>query len=134
MFSTNKKSQLIFISDLEGCATKFFNKNQSTQVCTKDFFDKIDNFLSKNDYNKVAFLGDYFDKGMDFKETIERIINLYEKHNNKILYEKHNNKIKKVHIILGNRDINKLRLFHELYIYNIKYKVHENNSFLQQLP
>ena len=50
-----EKSQLIFISDLEGCATKVFNKNQSTQVCTKEFFEKIDNFCLKMIIIKLHF-------------------------------------------------------------------------------
>jgi len=100
--------QLIFISDLEGCLDKsVIGKKQSKVVCSEIFFNKIDTFLSKKIYNKVAFLGDYFDKGNDFIYTIQRIIELYEKYN--LLSNP-----KKVHIILGNRDINKLRLFYEL--------------------
>ena len=114
--------QLIFVSDLEGCLdTSPAGKQQSKVVCSKDFFDKIDTFLSKKIYNKVAFLGDYFDKGNDFIYTIKRIIELYEKYN--LL-----NNPKKVHIILGNRDINKLRLFYELDNKEIKIEKNKINS------
>jgi hypothetical protein len=114
--------QLIFVSDLEGCLPESLSKKkQSNVVCSKDFFDKIDTFLSKKIYNKVAFLGDYFDKGNYFIDTIERIIELYEKYN--LL-----NNPKKVHIILGNRDINKLRLFYELDNKRIKIEKNKINS------
>ena len=114
--------QLIFVSDLEGCLdTSLAGKKQSKVVCSKFFFDKIDTFLSKKIYNKVAFLGDYFDKGNDFIYTIQRIIELYEKYN--LLSNP-----KKVHIILGNRDINKLRLFYELDNKEIKIEKNEINS------
>jgi hypothetical protein len=55
--------KLIFISDLEGCANSFFNKKQSIAICSTEFFNALDNFLLINEFNKVAFLGDYFDKG-----------------------------------------------------------------------
>jgi hypothetical protein len=122
--------QLIFVSDLEGCAKKSMTgTNQSTVVCSDLFFDKLDTFLSEKPLNKVAFLGDYFDKGDDFENNIKRIVELYEKHNfekktnGKPNLNRHKN-IRKVHIILGNRDINKLRLLFE---YNYENPANKQN-------
>jgi len=83
---------------------------QSTKVCSDEFFNRLDDFLNKNLQNKVAFLGDYFDKGKDYATSIKRIIELYEKYN----FKNKNKKQMRVYIILGNRDINKLRLLFEL--------------------
>jgi hypothetical protein len=97
--------KIIFISDLEGCAEKSMSgKDQSRVSCTDDFFRNLKIFLESNPSNKVAFLGDYFDKGNMFENNISHIINLYETFN----IPK-----KRVYIILGNRDINKLRLLFE---------------------
>ena len=101
--------KMIFISDLEGCASISTQGEQSVISCSDDFFKRLDLFLEKNTLNKVVFLGDYFDKGEHFIGSINNIINLYEKYNNKFEY----NNTKKVYIILGNRDINKLRLLFE---------------------
>jgi hypothetical protein len=117
----NDDGKLIFVSDLEGCAKVGANGKtpQSTVVCSDDFFKKLDSFLSLNKNNKVAFLGDYFDKGIDFESTINHIIKLYEKYNFKqnITSNKkkniQNSFNKRVYIILGNRDLNKLRLLFE---------------------
>jgi hypothetical protein len=109
--------KLIFISDLEGCAsfTMDFKTPQSAQICSKDFFDKLDLFMGSNSNNKIAFLGDYFDKGNEYESTIERIIGLYDKYNKGVNTKINSNSLKKrVYIILGNRDINKLRLLFEL--------------------
>ena len=113
--------QMIFISDLEGCARSGPNKkNQSIISCSKEFFDLLDDFLASSPMNKVSFLGDYFDKGPDYGFTIERIIELYEKYNSESNI--------KVYIILGNRDINKLRLKYECDIDFIKQI--KDNSFV----
>lgn len=98
--------KLLMISDLEGCA-EYDNANitqvkQTTILCQDSTFDAIDNFLKKNKKNKVAFLGDYFDKGPHVITSINRIVKLFKENDNK------------VHIILGNRDVNKLRLIYEL--------------------
>ena len=75
--------KMIFISDLEGCAEKSMSRqDQSRVICTDDFFRNLNIFLESNPSNKVAFLGDYFDKGNMFENNISHIINLYETFNN----------------------------------------------------
>ena len=98
---------LLLISDIEGCWPIGPNgKEQSRVLCSKEFFERLDEFL--NNGNTVAFLGDYFDKGDLAEFTIKEIIRLYKKYN----FNK--NEQGKVHIILGNRDINKIRIPYEL--------------------
>ena len=119
--------KILFISDLEGCAP--FGPNgktpQSNKVCSPEFFNELDKFMDSNLNNKLAFLGDYFDKGMQHEETINRIIKLYEKYNPKKSNSSGKNNInidstkKRVYIILGNRDLNKLRLLFEYKLVNI---------------
>lgn len=95
--------KLLMISDLEGCTR--LNPSQKTQsraMCQQDFFVAIKNFLDANSANKVAFLGDYFDLGDYVLSTIYEIVKLKETYPNR------------VHILLGNRDLNKLRLMYEL--------------------
>jgi hypothetical protein len=112
---STEDGKIIFISDLEGCAefstTSQFgpwkSSPQSQILCSSKFFDRLDQFLLEKSGNKVVFLGDYFDKGPLALQSIELIVSLYEMHN-KI------SKPKKVYIILGNRDLNKLRLPYEL--------------------
>lgn len=98
--------KMIFVSDFEGCAPSFGSKKQSQVLCSQDFFNKIKVFLEHNPLNKISFLGDYFDKGKEVDVVIRNIINLYEMFNIK-------GESKRVYIILGNRDINKLRLQYE---------------------
>ncbi len=101
----NTSGKLLCISDFEGCAelgpppTK---QPQSRLLCTNEFFDAVIVFLESNPKNKVAFLGDYFDQGDLVVDTINNIIKVYN------LFEN------RVHIILGNRDLNKLRLIYEM--------------------
>lgn len=96
--------KLLMISDLEGCASYGpppSKAPQSQLLCDSTFFDAVEVFLT-NEKNKVAFLGDYFDQGPKVVESINGIVNLYEKYQGR------------VHIILGNRDLNKLRLIYEM--------------------
>lgn len=95
---------LILISDIEGCSSP----GQSIVLCSKEFFDSLDIFLFNG--NSVAFLGDYFDKGDLVVNTINNIIRLYEKYNITLKGKGFG----KVHIILGNRDLNKLRIPYEV--------------------
>ena len=92
--------KLLFVSDLEGCAPTGPSGVQSRLLCGEDFFTALRAFLM-NGENQVAFLGDYFDKGDMVVESINRIMNLYNEFDTQ------------VRIILGNRDINKLRLIYE---------------------
>ena len=96
--------QLLLISDLEGCTLldpNNPNTPQSTVLCKTATFTAIENFLKKGEKNKVAFLGDFFDKGPFVVESINGIADLLRKYKNR------------VHIILGNRDVNKLRFIYE---------------------
>jgi len=95
--------KLLMISDLEGCAEFDITGGvpQTTILCKKSTFDALHKFLEENKDNKIAFLGDYFDKGPFVVESINGIVNL------------HKNNPDKVHIILGNRDVNKLRFIYE---------------------
>jgi hypothetical protein len=104
------QGKLLLISDLEGCVStfkekvgdKFIDKPQSQVLCGEDFFTALKTFLSDNPENKVAFLGDYFDQGLMVVDSINRIMDLYEKYQDNVI------------IILGNRDINKLRFIYEM--------------------
>lgn len=98
-----KTPKLLLISDFEGCAEKSLSGQlQSRLLCSKAFFDSISAFMTSNPGNKVAFLGDYFDQGDLVVDTINYIMEVHKKFPNR------------VHIILGNRDLNKLRLIYEM--------------------
>jgi len=101
-----KKKRLLCISDLEGCAN-------SSIMCEKPTFDAIRNFLKDNNNpeyeNHVVFLGDYFDQGPHMMKSINEIGDLIDKY---IRNPKYINN-PRVHIILGNRDINKFRILYE---------------------
>jgi hypothetical protein len=108
--TTKKKNELVtdtatyfFISDLEGCELvgRFNKQKQNTEMCSADFFTTLDKRLSDNKSDRVCFLGDYFDQGPYAIQSIIGIAYLKNKY-------KH-----RVHIILGNRDVNKFRLFYE---------------------
>lgn len=73
----------------------------SFKVTLDKFLSKIPNAQSTNN-NEIAFLGDYFDKGPGVVDSIIGIAYLHQKHPGK------------VHIILGNRDVNKLRFIKEM--------------------
>ena len=102
--NNNKTSgKLLMISDLEGCEpVRRDKKAQSQAMCKDGFFYYLIMFMEKNQDNRIAFLGDYFDKGPYVLSTIEHIVNLKNRYKERI------------YIILGNRDINKLRLFYEV--------------------
>jgi len=102
--NNNKTSgKLLMISDLEGCEQFSRDKKEQSQAMCKDgFFNYLIMFMEKNQDNRIAFLGDYFDKGPYVLSTIEHIVNLKNKYKERI------------YIILGNRDINKLRLLYEV--------------------
>jgi hypothetical protein len=112
-FIEEADGQLLFISDLEGCVPNWTpNANnptppyipQNVSLCAEETYaddGPLCKFLS-NKKNKIAFLGDYFDKGPGAETSIIGIAKLKTDFSGQ------------VHIILGNRDINKLRLFYEL--------------------
>lgn len=95
--------KLLLISDLEGCNPLSASKAPQSQVlCGEEFFTAVREFLSSNPENKVAFLGDYFDQGPLVVDSVNRIIALQEAFSDR------------VHILMGNRDLNKLRFIYEL--------------------
>ena len=102
--ANNKTSgKLLMIADLEGCEPyRRDEKKQSQAMCSDDFFDYLKHFMEKNPDNRIAFLGDYFDKGPFVLSTIRNIVKLKNEYKERI------------YIILGNRDVNKLRLFYEV--------------------
>ena len=92
-------NQLISISDLEGCLLESLSKQkQHTVLCAETTFNAIESYLKSNSGNHIAFLGDYFDNGPHMVYSIKRIVQCKT------------NYVSQVHIILGNRDINKMRL------------------------
>jgi hypothetical protein len=118
---TNGK--LLMISDFEGCQKTQNNSEtpQSQAMCSLDFFSKLTTFMEKNINNRIAFLGDYFDKGPMVVDSISSIMKLKDTYEDRI------------YIILGNRDINKLRLIYEVGnkkpIPENKWNIWEKSSF-----
>ena len=95
------KPTLLCISDFEGCAKEAPSLNkipQSQTLCGITLFSRITELLQNNDSFQVAFLGDYFDKGPHIESVITGIANMKETY------------VERVHIILGNRDVNKMRI------------------------
>jgi hypothetical protein len=101
---------LLMISDIEGCAkikkidgTEY---NLNTSLCSATTYQldgPLFKFLQANPKNKIAFLGDYFDLGNGVVDSINGIAELHKAFNTQ------------VHIIVGNRDINKFRLGFEFF-------------------
>lgn len=93
----------IFVSDIEGCETHGrFGKQlpQNTTMCETPFYEALDEKLSGGTTH-VCFLGDYFDHGPGVLNSVVQIAKLKLKYDDK------------VHIILGNRDVNKFRIYFE---------------------
>ena len=93
--------KLLLVSDLEGCIKKTPSGPQSTLLCSEVFFAAVKTFLGHPE-NTVAFLGDYFDQGPYVVDSINSIMDLYREFPEKVI------------IIVGNRDINKMRLAYEM--------------------
>lgn len=94
---------ILMFSDIEGCQADPVNP-QTYTLCMPEFYAKITEMLLKKPELEVAFLGDYFDQGMRVYQSIVGLNTLLD-----------NADIKnRVHVILGNRDINKLRFCYEL--------------------
>ena len=74
---------------------------QSRFMCNPAFFESVKAHLD-NSANKVAFLGDYFDQGDMVVSSINGIMDVYKSAPDRVT------------IIVGNRDVNKFRLAHEL--------------------
>jgi hypothetical protein len=116
--------KLLMISDLEGCAEYDTNNEelikQTTVLCEDLTFNALTEFLKENTNNKIAFLGDYFDKGPYVIKSINRIAKLKRDYP------------KRVHIILGNRDVNKLRFIYEFRIIGQEFP-HIENPFFKKI-
>ena len=93
--------KLLMFSDIEGCQAS--PAPQSTFLCSTPFYNEIARKLEADPNLEVAFLGDYFDQGMRVYDSIKGM---------KMLLDKFTKE--RVHVILGNRDVNKLRFFYEL--------------------
>ena len=90
------------ISDLEGCQLQSNEKvKQHTHFCSDEFFDALEKAMVNNNDMQIVFLGDYFDMGNLVEQSIAFIVDLKKKYSDR------------VHIILGNRDVNKLRFLYE---------------------
>ena len=96
--------KMIIISDIDGCQDKTKVQYLTKLVCKPQFFTSLHKFMEgeKNEKNKIAFVGNYFDKGSYVISTIMNI------HNLMITYGE------RVHLILSFREINKLRFIFEL--------------------
>ena len=114
MNEESDKPRMYFVSDMEGCYRVLRSSKQSKYLCSDEFYDELEGLLENN--NKVAFLGDYFE-GPEFLFSINNMIKLHKKYPNK------------VYIILGNRDVNKLRLLFELNQLVSTSKLNESNGW-----
>jgi hypothetical protein len=100
--------KILMFSDIEGCQQKPGDEKskQSKVLCSNSFYTNLDDMLDPEkggDPNlHVAFLGDYFDQGVGVYVSIKGMERLHKRHKGR------------VHIILGNRDVNKLRFIFEL--------------------
>jgi hypothetical protein len=98
--SDSSNPKLLMFSDIEGCQIN--SGTQSTFLCSNAFYDELINKLKGDPNLNVAFLGDYFDQGLGVFNSINKMHRLL------ITYPE------RVHVILGNRDVNKLRFMFEL--------------------
>lgn len=108
-----KEKRLLCISDLEGCNDEGEFAGSSI-LCQSETFNTIKEFLNNandNYENHVVFLGDYFDQGKHMIKSINGIGMLIDEFIIKThrYYEKN----PRLNIILGNRDINKMRILYE---------------------
>ena len=97
--------EYLFISDIEGCEKigRFNKQPQNTTMCDPAFYLTLHEKLVANKNLHVCFLGDYFDQGQG---VINSIIGISFLKSSKEFGDR-------VHIILGNRDINKFRIYFE---------------------
>jgi hypothetical protein len=99
--------RILMFSDIEGCQKHNAPKpnlevKQSGFLCNPAFYAEIRRRLDADAKLHVAFLGDYFDQGMGVYDSIKGMNDLL------------NDFSGRVHVILGNRDVNKLRFCFEL--------------------
>jgi len=104
--------KLLMFSDIEGCqkwnlaGPKKGTFEQSGFLCDPAFYTEMKKRLVDDENLSIAFLGDYFDQGMGVYDSINGL--------NKLLTEFNKNGKERVFVILGNRDVNKLRFCFEL--------------------
>ena len=113
-----KKGRIIVISDMQGCPLERHDGKDLTNAnCKNSFFRGIGEFLARNKYNKVVFIGEFFNKGPYVMTTI---LNIYE------LRQKFK---KRVVIVLGPADIEKLRFKYELDHHLLQSNINEFPGF-----
>jgi len=104
--------KLLMFSDIEGCqkwnlaGPKKGIFEQSGFLCNPSFYTEMRQRLLDDENLNIAFLGDYFDQGMGVYDSINGL--------NKLLTEFNKDGKERVFVILGNRDVNKLRFCFEL--------------------
>ena len=104
--------KLLMFSDIEGCqAWNLAGANkgtfeQSGFLCNPEFYTEMRRRLDSDPNLNIAFLGDYFDQGMGVYESIRGMDGL--------LTDFNKGGKDRVFVILGNRDVNKLRFCYEL--------------------
>ena len=105
--------KILMFSDIEGCQKwNLVGKDkgefgQSSFLCKPAFYAEIKRRLDSDKNLHIAFLGDYFDQGMGVYESIKGMDGLLTEFNTEDGKER-------VFVILGNRDVNKLRFCYEL--------------------
>lgn len=110
--------KLLMFSDIEGCqAWNSVGPNkgtfeQSGFLCNPAFYTEMGRRLDSDPNLNIAFLGDYFDQGMGVYESIRGMDGLLTDFNKGGKSNKDGKD--KVFVILGNRDVNKLRFCFEL--------------------
>ena len=111
--SDSSNPKLLMFSDIEGCqkfnlaGPKSGGILQSGFLCNPAFYAEIKRRLDSDKNLHIAFLGDYFDQGMGVYESINGMDRLLTEFNKEGEEER-------VFVILGNRDVNKLRFCFEL--------------------
>ena len=108
---------LYMFSDMEGCQISNSDKEENTKensiaMCDEKFYSKLDEMMKNKPNMHVAFLGDYFDQGLKVIPSLKGMSDLYDNYREN--GPKNKNGPDRVFIILGNRDINKLRFMYEL--------------------
>ena len=104
--------KLLMFSDIEGCQKWNLagpikgTFEQSGFLCNPAFYTEMKKRLVDDENLSIAFLGDYFDQGMGVYDSINGL--------NKLLTEFNKDGKERVFVILGNRDVNKLRFCFEL--------------------
>ena len=102
----NAEPKLLVFSDTLGCPEKTKKRNfyLSNVACRPLFFKSLKKFLDKDEKNKAAFVGNFFDKGRYAMSNIIQIMKL----------KSEKSTAERVHIVLSYREMHKLRFRFEL--------------------